>query len=105
MATLLDAVRQYPILKALCPHPRPDDFQELASISSDFRLIMKGPDAPTLPKWEDLHPLQPVSKPCSCDKNPLADCPRHGLPTLRNLLGKTNQTCEEPLHKKTMDTT
>jgi len=102
---VLDAVRQYPILEALCPHLRPADFQALAISSSDFRLIMKGPNAPTLPKREDLHPFQPVSRPCSCDKSPLADCPKHGLPTLRNLLGKTDRTCEEPLHKKTIDAT
>ncbi|KAL1798800.1 hypothetical protein ACET3X_002837 [Alternaria dauci] len=100
MADLLDAVRQYSFLEALCSHLRIADFKALSRTSSDFRLCMAGRNKPTIPKHKTLYPFQPVSRPCTCNKNFLADCPKHGPPELRNLLSKVDRTCGDSNHEK-----
>lgn len=100
MANLLDAVQQYPFLDALCSHLRIADFKALSRTSSDFRICLTGRSKPALPKHKTRYPFQPVSRPCTCSKNHLADCQKHGPPELRNLLGKIDRTCEDSDHEK-----
>lgn len=94
MASINGLLRQYPIVDRICYQLRHGELRALARINADSRQELKGLGRPT-----NTAPFRPVSRSCLCKSQPSTCCPRHGTPTLRNLLSKTDRACEDRRHR------
>lgn len=98
IATLDDILRHYPVLEVICENLRALDLHALSRVNRDARLSIRNqgqPDSGQLTAVTERHKIS-----CTCGTDSKRTCPRHGTPTLRNLLGKTEHASRDALRAK-----